>query len=273
LGVLQRISYNSVVIRTARVLGLRRSLRRLYYHWARPSSGTMTVRLGGFDCGFVARTPEQVRMLGKAQTGRWRLDVLEFLDRRLKPGDVVYDVGSNIGLFSIFAARKVTEQGRVFAFEPNPETFSYLQENIRLNELENLCSFQVALGNSAGEAELFAGEDLLFSSLVAARNDQTAGKSVRVVEGDRLREEQRLPQPNVLMIDVEGYEYAAIRGLRQSLAGPACRAVVCEVHPTLLPKDVSDDGIIALLRSYGFDEVSAQRNSGMPEFYLFGWRS
>ena len=151
MGVLQRVSYNPAVIRTARALGLRRGLRRLYYYWARPGSGVMPVKLGEFDCRFVARTPEQVRMLGKAQAGGWRLDLLEFLDRFLKPGDVVYDVGSNIGLFSVFAAKKVTGQGRVLAFEPNPETCRYLQENIRLNGLDNLSAFQVALGNSSGE--------------------------------------------------------------------------------------------------------------------------
>ena len=273
MNVLNRISYNPLVIRTVRSLGLRSTFRRWYHQWTKPSNGTMPVRLGEFDCRFVARTPEQVRMLGKAQMGLWRQEVLEFLDAHLTPGDVVYDVGSNIGVFSVFSARKVTDQGQVIAFEPNPETCRFLEENIRLNSLPNLRAFQVALGEASGETELFAGDDLLFSSLVAARNGQTRAQSVRVVDGDGFCAEEGLPMPNLVMIDVEGYEYGAIKVLQQSLCEPACRNVVCEVHPALLPAGVNSEQLLDLLKSYGFGAIELRRTPGIQEFYAFASKS
>src|SRR5690242_9138346 len=192
MSLLNRISSNPLVIRTVRSLGLRSTLRRWHFQWPKPRSGVMTVGLGVVECRFHARTPEHVRMLGKAQMGLWRQEVLEFLDARLAPDDVVYDIGSNIGIFSVFSARKLSGHGQVFAFEPTTTTCGYLQENIRLNGLHNLRAFQVAVGEASREAQLLAGDDLLFSNLVAARNGQVRGQSVRVVDGDSFSAQQSL---------------------------------------------------------------------------------
>jgi FkbM family methyltransferase len=258
-----------MVIRAARALGLRRSLRKLYFWFSRPRDGIMAVRLGSFVCRFYARTPEQLRMLRKGQAGLWRLRVIEFLDSRLRPGDVVYDVGGNIGVCSVFAAKKVSVRGEVLTFEPAPQAYEDLQHNTELNQLSNLRAFEVALADFSGCGDLFTGDDLLFSSLATARKGQTKTQTVRVVEGDRFREEKSLPQPNLVMIDVEGCEYGVIRGLRRTLSNPACTAVTCEVHPTLLPSRVEPGNVLELLRSCGFAKIDIHPWSGIPEFFAF----
>jgi len=269
LDIVQSVSCNPMVIRAARALGLRRSLRKLDFWFSRPRDGVMLVRLGSFDCRFYARTPEQLRMLRKGQAGHWRLGVIELLDRRLRPGDVVYDVGSNIGVCSVFAAKKVSVRGQVLTFEPAPQAHEDLQHNIELNGLSNLCAFELALADFSGHADLFTGEDLLFSSLATARKGQTRTQTVRVVEGDRFREEMSLAQPNLVMIDVEGCEFAVIRGLRGTLSNPACTAVICEVHPTLLPSGAEPGDVLELLRSCGFTKMDVRRWSGIREFLAF----
>src|ERR1019366_8764892 len=152
MSILNRVSYNPLVIRTARVLGLRGALRKAYYVWARPRSGVMSVTLGEFDCRFHVRTPEQLRMVGKAAAGRWRIEVIRFLDRELRSGDVVYDIGSNIGICSVFAARKVGAGGQVLAFEPAAETYPHLADNLQLNGLANTRAFRVAMADYSGTA-------------------------------------------------------------------------------------------------------------------------
>jgi len=269
LGIVQRVSCNPILIRVARALGLRRSLRKLYFWFSRPRDGILPLRLGPFDCRFYARTPEQLRMLRKGQAGLWRLGVIELLDRRLRPGDVVYDVGSNIGVCSVFAAKKVSVRGEVSTFEPAPQAYEDLQGNIELNGLSNLCAFEVALADFSGHGDLFTGDDLLFSSLATAWKGQTRTQTVRVVEGDRFREEKSLAQPNLVMIDVEGCEYAVIRGLRRTLSDPACTAVICEVHPTLLPSRVEPGDVLDLLKSCGFTSIDIRRWSGIREFFAF----
>ena len=269
MSILKRISFNPLVIRSVRTLGLRTTLRKAYYIWARPRNGIMPVKLGDFDSRFHVRTPEQLRMLGKAQGGQWRIEVIEFLDRRLHSGDVVYDVGSNIGVCSVFAARKVSAKGQVLAFEPGPETYQSLRDNIELNGLANLRAFEVALADYNGRAELIVGDDMLFSSLTKTRNGQTRNQTVRIVEGDSLREELNLPRPNLVMIDVEGSEYATIHGLARTLSDPGCTALACEVHPTLLPSPIEPGNILDSMKSCGFTKIDILRWKGIPEFFAF----
>lgn len=272
MSILKRISYNTLVIRSVRALGLRTTLRKAYYIWARPRDGILPVKLGEFDCRFHVGTPEHLRMIGKAGSGGWRPDVTEFLDRELHDGDVVYDVGSNIGVWSVFAARRVGANGRVIAFEPEPKTYEYLNDNFRLNDLANARAFQVALGDYTGEGGLHTGDDRLFSSLVAARAGQDRTEAVRVVEGDRFRQEESLPTPNVVLFDVEGFEYGAMSGLRQTLSDHACRAVIAQIHPTLLPPGVTGDEVMEFLRSCGFEKINTLRWHGFPEFHAFAMR-
>lgn len=272
MTVLKKLTYNPLVIRIVRALGLRSALRKAYYAWARPRNGIMPVKLGEFDCRFHVRTPEQLRMVGKAATGHWRIEVIQFLDKNLRSGDVVYDIGSNIGICSVFAARKTGAGGQVFAFEPAAETYAHLNDNLQLNGLTNARAFRVALADYNGEAGLFTGDDLLFSSLVTSRNGQEKSQSVRVVRGDRFREEQKLPNPDVVMIDVEGFEKGVMTGLRLTLSDTKCRAVIAEIHPTLLPPGVTDDEILEFLSSCGFAKIDTLRWQGIPEFYAIAER-
>src|SRR5580765_7707639 len=71
---------------------------------------------------------------------------------RLEPGDVFVDVGANIGVFTVMAAKRVGPTGRVIAFEPSPSVIRYLEENVRLNELTNVTVCPLALDESAADA-------------------------------------------------------------------------------------------------------------------------
>ena len=264
MSILQRVSYNPLVIRSARALGLRRALRRAYYLWARPRTGVMRIKLGEFEVSFYVRTPEQLRIVGKAGAGEWRLEVVRFLDDKLRPGDVVFDVGSNIGICTVFAARKVGATGQVVAFEPAPETYAALMENVRLNGLGNVRAFRAALADYEGDGGLFTGEDLLFSSLVVSRSGAPQRQPVRVLRGDRWRENERLPAPGIVMIDVEGFELGVLKGLEHTLSEVTCRAVIAEVHPTLLPPGVQSEDVLRFLASCGFTRCDTFRWARHP---------
>ena len=70
----------------------------------------------------------------------------------LNPGDVFYDVGANVGFFTLIGARRVGESGRVVAFEPAPTTRAALERNVRLNGFANVDIVEAAVSDAAGSA-------------------------------------------------------------------------------------------------------------------------
>jgi FkbM family methyltransferase len=268
MSFLRGLTYRSEVITLARRLGLRSILRKGYYWWVRPRDGKLQVELAGISAQFYVRTPEELRMLGKAKSGYWERDVLQFLAEELRPGDVVYDVGGYVGFYTVVLAKSLGASGQVIAFEPETQTCAHLQDNVALNSLSNVRVFQVALGDHSGEANLYcAGEDLLFSNMIRPRSPNASRQVVKVMRGDDFREAENLPVPQAVKIDVEGYEYAVLCGLRRTLSDPSCRIVSCEVHPTLLPPDVRPEQIHELLGSLGFNRIETHRSREIPEYH------
>lgn len=87
-------------------------------------------------------------------TGLYEPNVSVFLDRVLKPGMTFIDVGANIGLFSIFASKKVGIEGRVVAIEPSSREIENFEKNRRLNKCENILLKKIGLSDFDGSGEL-----------------------------------------------------------------------------------------------------------------------
>jgi FkbM family methyltransferase len=184
-------------------------------------------------------------------------ETLELLMASLRPGDIVYDVGANVGLYTVFLGKIVGGTGQVLAFEPDSRNYRRLQENIGLNRLPNVHCFRKALADRTGTAELYIEKgDTCVSSLVRPLSTGNIEQQVvELVEGDGFRRAENLPVPHAIKIDVEGSEYAVIQGLRGTLAETLCRLVCCEIHPQLLPQGVKSERICDLLKSLGFTRV------------------
>lgn len=238
----------------ARSLHLTNLLRKLYYWWATSSDGIVHLKLGEADGRFYIRTPEELRffesyfLLEKA--------FLDALISTLRPGEVFYDVGTNVGKLAVPVAKVVGRKGQVIAFEPEERFCRQLHENLDLNGLTNVRVFKVALGeeNAVGQLQVGGGS---CPSMVPHRSS-ASGKppgtfeTVKIVQGDWLRENEKLPVPRAIKIDVEGFEYAVLRGLRRTLAEPQCELLCLEIHPKLLPPEASPEAITAFVNSLGF---------------------
>lgn len=87
--------------------------------------------------------------------GIWEPLETTLFEREVGPGDVVIDVGANIGYYTLLAARLVGDEGHVYAFEPEPEAFGLLEHNVELNRYRNVTLVQKALGRETGRLELF----------------------------------------------------------------------------------------------------------------------
>lgn len=166
--------------------------------------------------------------------GFYEPEVLEALRPFLGEGAVLWDIGANFGLQAISAAC-LAPATRVFAFEPNPATFTRLQNHARLNQVD--VSVQpMALGEREGEASLYVNDDgnSGMSSLMHASTGPAT--TVRVVRGDTLIDAGKIPAPTAIKLDVEGGEEFVLRGLGRHLTSPTLRAVVYETNAQLLER-------------------------------------
>ena len=180
--------------------------------------------------------------------------LLSALESVIRPGDVVWDVGANIGVYTTLFSGMVGQDGAVYAFEPDEFARARLMENIRLNELVNVNVMAEALGDKDSEMMMFAATEYFtgVSSLVQ-RDSQPEGavaSMVHVLRADTCVGEGRCSAPNVMKIDVEGFESEVVRGAELALRSGVCRAVLCEVHFSILEDRGAAEGAKELVEAF-----------------------
>lgn len=181
----------------------------------------------------------------------------------LSPGDVVYDVGANIGWYSLLAARRVGPQGSVVAFEPSLQNALYAHQNAIANGLANMTVVPAALTDEDGwlafldkgslEGRLEKDDSEAQAQRRAQRELRVRGRTiVPVARLDSWLERTGSRPPNVVKIDVEGAEVGVLRGMRETLASAAPTLIV-ELHGTR--EEVADE-----LDRAGYEHRSIERD-------------
>lgn len=212
---------------------------------------TGTIRVGGGAGGGLLLTGASLPVdhaQGYALVrGTLEPGVQEALRRSVQPRSVVYDIGANIGFFSLLAARLAGPGGRVEAFEPVMRSATFAAANAALNGLgRTVVVHPVAVGEAGGIGELLVTRERSWSHLAdRGWHSQTVTRAaVAVVALDELVEARSIPPPDVIKIDVEGSEAAVLRGLTRTLsARPA--TVIVELHET-------NGEVVALLDELGY---------------------
>ena len=156
-------------------------------------------------------------IVGAATHGCWlgsyELSKQKTMASLVRPGDVVYDLGANVGFYTLLASAGVGPTGQVHAFEPLPENVRFLQRHVQLNRLENVFVHECAVSDSGGLNRFAAA-----ASRCQGRLSPRGELSVRTVKLDDFVFNDGHRLPHLIKIDVEGGEIRALCGARQVLA-------------------------------------------------------
>lgn len=179
----------------------------------------------------------------------------EFLSR-INDNDTFWDIGANIGLYSMIIAR-TKKNTKVFAFEPEKEAFKLLEKNIAGNNITNINCINAALGNNNEEKIIYSSDTPNFGAhSFVQRTDyklKKKGQSVHVLTADKVIKESIADTPSVIKIDVEGAEILVLEGMTELLKNPSLRIILIEVHNNLLPLfNSSGEAVINMVKSHGF---------------------
>jgi FkbM family methyltransferase len=159
--------------------------------------------------------------------------VQEALRREVRPGAVVYDIGANIGFFSLLSARLAGPDGRVEAFEPVPASAMAVRANAALNGFPTIAVHNVAVSDRHGSGTFLVPVESGWSHLADRGWHESTRRQldVALVALDDQIARELLPPPDVVKIDVEGSEIAVLRGLSETLRSRSV-VIVCELHET-----------------------------------------
>jgi len=144
--------------------------------------------------------------------GGWEALTTEMFKKVVKEGDVVVDLGANIGYYTLLAARLVGRRGKVYAFEPEPTNYSLLLKNIELNGYDNVVATQKAVSDAGGKVRLFVDNEDTGAHSIYQPEEEKEFVEVEAVTLDDFFKDKDYPI-NVIKMDVEGAEMAALSGM------------------------------------------------------------
>ncbi len=212
--------------------------------------------IGNLDCsgGRIAMDVGSYRQIRNLRALKKEPETVAWIESTVKPGDVFYDIGANVGAYSFVAWAHTSAACKVYAFEPSFSTFAALCKNIFLNDAsKSIVPFQVALGRitelaplnysditPGGAAHKFGQEkpDVLCGPTV---HGEEFSQKILCYKLDDFVKTFNLPQPNHIKLDVDGYELDVLVGGEATFSYPRLQSVLIEIDESLpQSKDVYD---------------------------------
>ena len=173
--------------------------------------------------------------------GHYEREAQEIFVAAIRPGDVVYDVGANVGFYTLLAS-KLAGHGSVVSFEPLPRNLALLERHLRLNAVRNVRVLPIAVSSRSGTARFATSHNPAMGGLTATGEIEVTTASL-----DDLIAARAIARPSFMKIDVEGAEHDVLTGAAKLLA---------EDRPTILLSAhgyLQHDRCLTLLRAAGYD--------------------
>ena len=216
-----------------------------------PEDSTLIV-LDGMKINLPGRNAPSSITVNLLMHGVWERFQTKLFKDLIHEGMVVVDIGAHIGYYTLLAAERVGKKGAVFAFEPDESNYDLLIKNIKQNEYSNVIPVKKAVTSSTGTVKLFldareSGEH----SIVGRKRGQKAVLVDSVALDDFLNADYAV---NVIKMDIEGAEMAALLGMSKVMARSPKLVVFTEFYPGALERaGVSPADYFNELQRHGFN--------------------
>jgi len=187
------------------------------------------------------------------------------------PGQTVVDIGAHIGTYTILAANRVGNEGKVLAVEAHPDNYNILLKNLMLNGLKNVIPVNVALSNREGRVKLYLGKDsgvrasgwhsIIYDNTRAQFVESEKYLIVSCVTLDRLLAKLNVKNVDWIKIDVEGAELDVLKGMGATLRDNHQLKMIVELHLNHLET-------ISFLKNFGlYVKVLATHEDGRQHIF------
>lgn len=189
------------------------------------------------------------------KNGCYEKETVELINHLLEPGMVVIDAGAHIGQYTILFSKLVTTTGRVYSFEPDPDTFIQLLENIEINNANNVVVNNFALSDLAGTGTLFISDSSRIpggSSLKPQKGFDGGKVDVKIITLDEYAKNIGLNRLDLIKADIEGAELLLLKG-GEGLINKFKPLIIMELSSHLtLPFGYKKEDVYNMLISQGY---------------------
>jgi len=183
-------------------------------------------------------------------------DVKKIFLSKIKEGDIVIDVGANIGYFSLLAAKKIGSKGKIFAIEPMKQANNWLKKNLKLNDFKNVEVLEVAIGDKQGTMKMYKkseSSEMIILDPTISKTDLIMCGEINIKTIDNIISQKKIKKVNLLKIDVEGFEYEALLGCKESFKSNKIENIICEIHTTYLKnREIDEQDIYSFIQENNF---------------------
>jgi len=181
---------------------------------------------------------------------------VKFLESIVKEGMHVIDIGANIGITTVAIAKRIRRRGKLYSFEPVPEYFKILKDNVSSNGLENVKVYELAVTDQVGRIYFYQKE--LSSGIVFEEGAKRFEVSTTTI--DRFLSEEKIGRIDLIHMDCEGSELLVLRGAEESLSKNKVK-IFCEIHHDFLKQlGQSVQDLVQYLQGLEFQVQSVSLN-------------
>ncbi len=191
--------------------------------------------------------------------GEYEAELRRLFEAADLSGGVCVDVGANIGLHTISMSRLAGDRGKVYAFEPESRNFKILEHNLRRNGIRNVSAVQNAVGDREGSCRLAVhpsnyGDHRIAASGPVPESNLSHWQDLPMTTLDTALATVPAGSVKLIKIDVQGFEFHVVRGMRQTLRRNPDAILILEVFPEgLTAAGSSAAELVSAVRDLGFD--------------------